>query len=265
MLLVVALARPQWLDTDPAGGTPGHNLVFVIDVSGSMRTLDYVSGGKLISRLEMLKGSLNRFLQQARQLRVGIVIFADDAMTFMPLTSDLTVAAQMVTEIDNSLAGEKTALGDALALSIRRMQAVHEQNSARILVLLTDGVPTSGTVTPEGAAALARSAGIRIYAAGIGSNDPAMFPLSPTEQPMIAAVPLDEQLLRGLASSTGGAYYRIAETADLERILIDIEQVEKTRIPAPVAVRDWYWLPALAGLIALVAAERRGYRWRTAA
>lgn len=257
-LLVVALARPQWVDADPAAGAPGHNMLFAIDVSGSMRILDYRVDGQAVSRLDMLKSSLIRFLEQATRLRVGIVVFADDVMTFMPLTGDLALAAEMVGEIDNSLAGERTALGDAMALSLRRMQAVTDPGASRVLVLMTDGVPTAGTIDPEAAAGLARAAGIRIYTVGLGTETPAPFPLGPVGGQTIADIPLDENLLRELAAVTDGAYFRIEESADLLQALDHIDSLERSRIPAgPVVVREAYWLPALAGLALLVVADRR--------
>jgi Ca-activated chloride channel homolog len=256
-LLVAALARPQTQDADPADGAPGHNMIFAIDVSGSMRILDYVVDGEALSRLDMLKRALAGFLEQAPRLRAGVVVFADDVMTWVPLTTDLALAAQMVGEIDNSLAGERTALGDAIALSIRRMQAVTEADASRVLVLLTDGVPTAGHIDPESAAELARAAGIRIYTIGLGGDNPAPFPLGRGGEQTIADIPLDEALLRDLAARTDGAYYRITEAPDLLQVLGDIERLERSRVPAGAEMRDWYWLPALAGLALLLLADRR--------
>ncbi len=256
-LLIAALARPQWLEHDPSDGAPGHNMIFTIDVSGSMRILDYAVDGAAVSRLDMLKRELAGFLAQAPRLRAGVVVFADDVMTWVPLTTDLALAAQMIAEIDNSLAGERTALGDAMALSIRRMQAVTEADASRVLVLLTDGVPTAGSIDPESAAELARSAGIRIYSIGLGSDTPAPFPLGRSGEQTIADIPLDEALLRNLAARTDGEYYRIVEASDLLQVLNDIEKLEQSRLPARAEIREWYWLPALAGLALLVLADRR--------
>lgn len=258
-MLIAALARPQWLEHDPADGPPGHNMIFTIDVSGSMRILDYAVDGEAISRLDMLKRALTGFLARAPRLRVGVgvVVFADDVMTWVPLTTDLALAAGMVAEIDNSLAGERTALGDAMALSIRRMQAVTEADESRVLILLTDGVPTAGSIDPASAAELARSAGIRIYSIGLGGDSPAPFPLGRDGEQTVADIPLDEALLRVLAERTDGEYFRIDEESDLLNVLKEIEQLEQSRLPARAEIREWYWLPALAGLALLVMADRR--------
>ncbi len=256
-LLVVALARPQWIVTDPEAGLPGHNVIFAIDVSGSMRILDYELEGLTVSRLDMLKHTLTGFLDRASRLRAGLVVFGDDVMTWSPLTTDLGLAAQLVADIDNSLAGERTALGDAMALSIRRLEAVTDAEASRILVLLTDGVPTAGTIDPTAAADLAAASGIRVYTVGIGTEGPAPFPLGRGDEQTVAEIPLDEAFLEGLATRAGGAYYRIRHSADLLQALDDIDRLERSRLPARAEAREWYWLPALVGLALLVFAERR--------
>jgi len=259
-LLLLALARPQWLDTRAAGLEPGHNVVFAIDVSGSMRARDYVIDGRPASRLDALKRALQQFLARAHGVRVGAIVFADDAMTLLPLTADLALAQQLVAEIDNSLAGEKTALGDAIALGVKRVQAVDDP--VRVLVLLTDGSATSGLVTPEGAAMLARQAGVRLYTVGFGRSGKVAFPGSPVEAPVSAELPPDETRLQRLAAATGGAYFKAADTEALSGVLSEIQRMEQTRIPAArrAAIHEWYWLPAAAALLVLLLAETRQRR-----
>lgn len=259
-LLLLALARPQWLATQTPGLEPGHNVMFAIDVSGSMRALDYVIDGHPASRLDALKRALDRFLAQARGMRVGAVVFADDAMTLLPLTADLALARQLVAEIDNSLAGERTALGDAIALGVERVRAVDDP--ARVLVLLTDGNATAGTITPDTAATLAREAGVRLYTVAFGRVGRVAFPGSPVEAPVSAELPPDEDQLRRLAAATGGAYFKTDDAETLAGVLAEIERLEQARIPAArrAAVHEWYWLPAAAALLVLLLAEARGRR-----
>jgi Ca-activated chloride channel family protein len=234
--------------------------MFAIDVSGSMRALDYVIDGRRASRLDALKRALREFLAQARGVRVGAIVFADDALTVLPLTADLVLAQQLVAEIDHSLAGEKTALGDAIALGIRRVQAVDDP--VRVLVLLTDGSATGGVITPDAAATLARQAGVRLYTVGFGRAGKVAFPGSPVEAPVSAELPPDEGQLRRLAAATGGAYFQAAEAEDLAGILAEIDRLEQTRIPAArrAAVHEWYWLPAAAALLVLLFVEARRRR-----
>jgi Ca-activated chloride channel family protein len=259
-LLLLALARPQWLDTRAPGFEPGRNVMFAIDVSGSMRALDYVIDGRPASRLDALKRALRQFLTQAQGLRVGAIVFGDDALTLIPLTADLVLAQQLIAEIDNSLAGEKTALGDAIALGVQRMQAVDDP--VRVLVLLTDGSATGGLVTPDAAATLARQAGVRLHTVAFGRAGKVAFPGSPVEAPLSAELPPDEGQLQRLAAATGGSYFKAGDAEDLAGILAEIERLEQTRIPAArrAAVHEWYWLPAAAALIVLLLAEARQRR-----
>lgn len=259
-LLLLALARPQAIDTHAPELEPGHNIMFAVDVSGSMRALDYSIDGRPASRLDALKDALRRFLEQARGVRVGAVVFADDALTLLPLTSDLTLARQLVAEIDNGLAGEKTALGDAIALGVKRLQAVDDP--ARVLVLLTDGSATGGLITPEAAAVIARAAGVRLYTVGFGRAGKVAFPGSPVEAPISTELLPDEDQLRRLAAATGGVYFKAADGESLSAVLAEIERLELARIPAPPRgdAEEWYWLPVAAALGVLLFAEARRRR-----
>lgn len=259
-LLLLALARPQWLDMRAPGLEPGHNVMFAIDVSGSMRALDYVIDGRPASRLDAIKRALRQFLDRAHGVRVGAVVFADNAMTLLPLTADIALAKQLIAEVDNGLAGEKTALGDAIALGVKRVQAVDDP--VRVLVLLTDGSATGGLVTPEAAALLARQAGVRLYTVGFGRGGKVAFPGSPVEAPVSAELPPDEAQLQRLAAATGGAYFKAADTETLSGVLAEIEHLEQARIPAArrADIREWYWLPAAAALLMLLVAEQRRRR-----
>lgn len=257
MLLLTAMGRPQWLDFNTPGTQAGHDMMLAVDVSGSMRALDYVVDGAPASRLEMLKGVTKQFLEKRTGDRIGIIIFADDALTFMPMTTDIAMVRGLVDDISHGVAGEKTALGDTIALAVERMRS--SANTSRILILLTDGANTTGTVSPESATLLARQQGIRIYAIGVGTDNKVAFPRGPVLEPVYAEQPLDEELLRTIATQTGGHYYRAGNSAELQQIYKDIDQIETTGIQNPdLAQRqDWYWLPLLAGLALLLFSEYR--------
>lgn len=264
MLLVLAMARPQWWDFDDPAIEPAHHVMMAIDVSGSMRAKDYLVAGQRISRLEMLKRGLRRFLGDARGMRVGMIVFGDDAMTFMPLTADLRVAAALLDEVDNRLAGERTAMGDAVALAVQRIRTAEtapggEGDPARVLLLLTDGADTAGTADPLSAAALARRHGVRIYTVGIGSDATVPFPRGPINEPAYTELPLNEPLLREIAGMTGGEYYRVQRASDMQAILAEIGRLEKAQFEDAryAAIEEWYWLPAALSLVLLIGAERR--------
>lgn len=259
MLLLTAMARPQWLDFNVPGAHRGHDIMLAIDVSGSMRALDFAVDDTPVSRLDMLKQVTKQFLDKRTSDRIGLIMFADDAMTFMPLTSDITMVRGLVDEIRNGIAGEKTALGDTIALAIERLSSPDNNNAPRILIMLTDGANTAGSISPEAATLLAKRQGIRIYTIGIGTDNTVAFPRGPVLDPVYTELPLDEDMLRTIAGQTGGRYFHAANTAELQKIYTDIDQLETIEIKDPHLAdrRDWYWLPLLAGLGLLLLSERR--------
>jgi Ca-activated chloride channel family protein len=253
-LLILALAQPQWRDEDAAANMPGYDLVFAVDVSGSMRALDYTVDDQPLSRLDMVKQALAHFFERAHGLRAALLVFADQAYTLMPLTADLGLAAEMSQEIDHGYAGERTALGDAVLLATRRVES--SSLGARILVLLSDGENTAGDISPEAAATLAREQGLRIYTVGIGQEGAVPFPLG-NGNIIYRTLPLDEGTLKQLAAATDGDYLRLHSAQDLDALLDRIHRIEKARIPVPAPVHEWYWIAALLSLVFLLLAELR--------
>ncbi len=255
LLLILALARPQWWDFEHPAIRQGHDLLLAIDISGSMRAQDFSRGGQPVSRLDLLKQHLKAFVARREHDRMGIVLFADDALTFAPMSSDRALLNTFIDDIRAGLAGEKTALGEAIALAVERLRVMPPES--RILVLMTDGANTAGDITPAAAARLAREAGIRTFIIGIGSDGKVLFPRGPVEKPEVVTLPPDEALLRRLAADTRGRFYRAASPQDMARILKDIDRLAPTlmRDPAHAYREDWYWLPLLAGVALLAWAE----------
>ncbi len=283
--LILALARPQWTTSAP-DTYKGRDFLLALDVSGSMRAQDFdaqghavaTAEGVTLSRLDMLKKVVNQFLSERHGDRIGLIVFADDAYTLSPLTSDMNVVRNLLNEVRQGMAGEKTALGTAMALAVKRMKNHDAQGrtsavdsttprmeeadaKARILILLTDGSNTSGEIHPDAAAALAAEEGIRIYTVGIGSHQTVAFPRGPNEKPAYTDMPLDEDLLRRIANRTQGRYYAAANTEEVQRIINDIEKIEKIDITDSALLKhtEWYWLPLLVGLMLLLAAQGRAH------
>ena len=255
-LLIAALARPLWVAG--TGAIPKvHNVMFGIDVSGSMRTEDLMLDGKLRSRFDVVKAQVERFLAQGRAVRVGAVLFGDDAVTYLPMTTDLRMADRMVDELGPGIAGEGTALGDAIALAVERLRVVPERS--RALILLTDGAANSGHINPEAAAEYARAQHVRIHAIGVGTDGTARFPRGPVMAPLYTEMPLDEAVLRRIADLTGGSYARASDAEALTRIIAAIETQERSIAPiaAPPHARETFWLPLLGGLSLLLWHARR--------
>ena len=253
--LVLALARPQWIESAP-NTYKGRDFLLALDVSGSMRAQDFTINGTTLSRLDMLKKVVAQFLSERHGDRIGLIVFADDAYTLSPLTSDMNVVRSLLKEVRHGMAGEKTALGTAITLAVKRL---HDNSAkARVLILLTDGSNTAGEIHPDTATALAAEEGIRIYTVGIGSHQTVPFPRGPKEKPAYTEMPLDEDLLRRIAERTQGRYYAAANTEEVQRIISDIEQLEKIDITNSVLQHtEWYWLSLIIGLTLLLSAQSR--------
>lgn len=260
LLLILALARPQWPDSESAVDVPVYDLAVAVDVSGSMRALDQTAGGRALSRLELVKAALTRFLEHSERVRVTLLVFADSAFTFMPATTDRATAIAMVAEIDPSLAGERTALGEAIALAVRRTEHTGSQHTGsvpalpRALILLTDGSDTAGTLPPQAAAALARERGMHIHTLGFGRQGPVPFPLGNGEV-IHRELPPDHELLAALAAATGGIHRRIEAPEDMDEALLRIHETETARAEMPLPHRELYPAPIVLGLLCLILAE----------
>lgn len=257
MLLILALARPQWVTLHP-DDYPGRDLMFAVDVSGSMRAEDFVVDGRRVNRLDMVKAIVDRLLAQRPGDRAGLIVFGDDAFTLSPVTHDLALVRSLLHDVKNGIAGERTALGDAMALAVKRLRDRPPQS--RVLFLFTDGTNTAGQFSPADALALARQYKVRIYTVGVGRSGIVAYPGGPSGDTIASELPLDETLLQQIATETGGRYYRVQHSDDAKAILADIEKLETVDIHVENIGEhaDWYWLPLLLGLILLLFARRRG-------
>jgi Ca-activated chloride channel family protein len=254
-LLLLALSRPL-LTFDESRG---RNFLLAIDVSGSMRALDYAINNQALSRLDLLKRVVDDFLSTRSHDRAGLLVFGDDAYTLAPLTSDIELVRRLLGEVKNGMAGERTALGQAIALGVQRL--LHEDSRSRIMILLTDGANSAGDIHPEEALLMARHAGVRIYTIGLGREGKVLFPRGPMEKPELAEVPLDEVMLQKLAQDSGGRYYHASASGELPHIIADIEQLET--IPLDInrdKSSDLFWVPLIAGMLLLLVAWQRGNR-----
>jgi Ca-activated chloride channel family protein len=210
--LVAAACRPQWVG-DPVNWSPsGRSMLLALDLSGSMRGV--VAGTDV--GLDAVRHTARRFIAGRTGDRIGLIVFGTRAHLQAPPTFDLRALADMVDETFIGLAGEGTALGDAIALSVARLRTM--QSDERVLILLTDGSSTEGTVDMTDAANLARYNGVRVHSIGIGA------PLADNAQR--TGDGLDERALKLVAERTGGRYFR-AETSDsLKRIYEALDRYE---------------------------------------
>lgn len=224
MLLVLATARPQWVDDSLELPATGRDLLVAVDISGSMRVPDMVLGGQPADRLTAVKQVLTRFLLRRQGDRIGLILFGLRAYLQAPLTFDRDTVQHFLNEAELGLAGDGTAIGDAIGLAVKRLHERPEQS--RVLILLTDGANNAGEVAPLQAAQLAAQAGVKIYTIGVGAdelvlNDPIFGSrvVNPSED-------LDEPSLRSIAQTTGGRYFRARDTEKLEEIYALLDRLE---------------------------------------
>lgn len=259
----IALARPQSGARAVSGRGEGIDIMLVLDISSSMLAEDF----QPLNRLEVAKERLKAFVSARREDRIGLVAFAGEALTQVPLTVDYPV---LHAAVDNVQAGagqleDGTAIGTAIATGANRLRAAGGRS--RVMVLLTDGENNRGAIDPRTAAQAASAFDVRIYTIGVGSEGSAPVPVSKgvfglryENRP----VRIDEGLLEDIARSTGGRYFRARDRAALQRVYEQIDQLER----APVRIAryrpfvDEYRWPLGAAVIAL-ALELLLLAWRS--
>ncbi|MCG8429347.1 MAG: VWA domain-containing protein [Chromatiales bacterium] len=166
--LTLALMRPQWLEPHSELKATGYDLMLAIDTSRSMTALDFSKNNQPLSRMAVVKGVMGRFIEQRQGDRIGLLIFGNLAFTLSPLTLDVGAVQQLLQEISPGMAGNATAIGDAIGLGVKKLRT--RPAGSRVLILVTDGENTAGLIPPLAAARMAAHAGIRSYAIGVGSN-----------------------------------------------------------------------------------------------
>ena len=253
-LLVVAAARPIWFG-DPIGlPLHGRDLLLAVDLSGSMKTPDFVIGGRQVTRLQAVKSIAGEFVDRRVGDRIGLILFGSQAYLQTPLTFDRKTVQTLLRESAIGLAGEQTAIGDAIGLAVKRLRSYTHSN--KVLILLTDGASNAGEVEPLKAAELAAKEGVTIYTIGIGADEmtvPSIF----GAQRINPSSDLDENALRGIAEATGGRYFRARDTEQLQEIykildkLQPVDQEQQTFRPQKTL---FYWPLGFGLLLACLTA-----------
>lgn len=254
ILLVTALAGPQRVLPATALPASAHELMVVIDLSGSMETRDMVLNGEKVRRVEAVKAVAAEFMRRRVGDRIGLVLFAEHAEVAAVSTFDVEAVAETMEEAEIGALGRSTAIGDGLGLAIKRLRDSTTPN--RVVVLLSDGTSTAGSVSAEDAAALARQLGIRVHTIALGTEEE----LSPTSVGVASLV--DVRTLSAIAAISGGEGFRVSSTEDLEAVVAAIDALEGGRLEAPpTSVAEPLWpLPAAAAFVVLaglVVLERR--------
>ncbi|MFA5683382.1 MAG: VWA domain-containing protein [Lysobacteraceae bacterium] len=251
LLLCLAAARPQWVGEVETLPLSGRDLLLAVDVSGSMAAEDMRIGGRPVNRLQAVQAVVGDFLTRRQGDRVGLLLFGQQAYLMTPLTFDLDSVRYQLDTSSIGLAGRETAMGDAIGLAVKRFREAEAEQ--RVLILLTDGVNTAGTLEPVRAGELAAVDGVRIHTIGIGGEPRVggLFGLAFPQSPEI-----DETSLRQIAERTGGRYFRARNTQELSGIYAEIEQLEPAAKPGERLRprRDlFHWPLAAAVALALLA------------
>jgi Ca-activated chloride channel family protein len=223
---ILALARPQDRNTVQERYAEGVDIMMVLDTSTSMRAEDFRP-----NRFEAARQVGSEFISNRISDRVGLVVFAAKAFTQAPLTLDYDFLLSMLAEVEMGVIEDGTAIGTALAMAVNRLK--ESEAKSKVVILLTDGQNNRGELSPETAAELAETFGIRVYAIGVGTHGEAPFvvdhPFAGRQRRMVP-VDIDEDMLRAISERTGGQYFRATNNEGLRQIYADIGELEKTRV-----------------------------------
>ncbi len=224
ILLVVALAKPEWVGEPIVRNEAARDVMLAIDLSGSMDYRDFPAGdGSLLRRIDAVQRVVDRFVAARESDRIGLIVFGDRAYLQLPFTRDLTTARDLVALMDVGMAGPRTAIGDAIGLSIKSFET--SAVDRRLLILLTDGNDTASKMTPINAAGIAALNGVEVYTIGVGNPE-----ASGEDRVDFAA-------LEAIAARTGGRFYDAADETSLEAVYRRIDEL------AAVDVRTTSWRP----------------------
>jgi len=222
VLVVAALARPQWVSDPVTREVSARDLVLAVDISGSMDQRDFrTPDGQMLTRLDGVKRVIGDFIARRHGDRIALILFGTRPYVQVPFTQDLDTAQQLLDQTQVGMAGQQTAIGDTIGLAIKTLDNSAAQQ--KILILLTDGNDTASRVPPEHAADIARQNDIAVYTVGVG--DPAAS----------GENRVDLGVLKAVASTTHGQFFRAEDGAQLQAIYADIDRL----VPAKLQTLSW--------------------------
>jgi Ca-activated chloride channel family protein len=252
--LIFALARPQWGDKKINVTTEGVNIILALDLSESMRALDFKKDGKIVDRLEAVKSVVREFIMQREGDRIGMVVFGSNAFTQLPLTRDYNTISFILDKLKIGAAGPSTAIGDAIGISLKRLEDI--KSKSNIIILLTDGESNSGELTWQDAAKIAANRKVKIYTIGVGTKGKAPFLVDGVfgKRYVYHQVNVDLEALKAIADQTSGSFFEAQDLKSLEQIYKMINNLEKTKVDVQkwVEYKDFYQGLLVAGLALLL-------------
>lgn len=257
LCLLCALVRPQWLGEPIELPSEGRDVMLAVDLSGSMQIEDMVVDGKTVDRLTLIKHVIGDFIERRNGDRLGLILFADHAYLQAPLTQDRRSVAKFLADSEIGLVGKQTAIGESIALAVRRFDMVNDSN--RVLILLTDGSNNAGNIEPEVAARIAAKRNVTIYTVGVGAEVLERRSIFGTER-VNPSLDLDEEQLQQLADMTNGHYFRARNSEELAQIyqkIDELEPVSRDQLTYRPKSELFYW-PLLLALLTSVFISLRG-------
>lgn len=251
-LLIVALARPQDVERGSKSNTQGIDIMLALDVSTSMLAMDFRP-----DRITAAREVAGSFIADRYGDRIGLVVFAGEAFTQSPLTTDQGTLQTLLSRVRSGVIEDGTAIGNGLATAINRLR--ESDAKSKVIILLTDGVNNAGEIAPLTAAEIAKAQGIKVYTIGVGTMGLAPYPTvdiygNPDGGTVKAKVEIDEKTLKAIAETTGGEYFRATDKAKLQAIYDQINQLEKSKIEVSefTTYHELYLPWLLAGLALLL-------------
>ncbi len=225
IFIIIVLARPQSTNNSRDVITEGIDIVMTLDISSSMEALDFKP-----NRLEAAKDVAAEFISSRPNDNIGLVIFGGESFTQCPLTTDKKVLLNLLQDIHTRMVEDGTAIGSGLATAVNRIKDSKEKS--KVIILLTDGVNNKGEVAPLTAAEIAKTFGVRVYTIGIGTIGKAQIPVQTPygTQLVEQEVKIDEPMMKEIAETTGGKYFRATNKQSLKNIYDEIDKMEKTKI-----------------------------------
>ncbi|MBQ9090200.1 MAG: VWA domain-containing protein [Alphaproteobacteria bacterium] len=256
-----AVARPVWYDDGQMFPQNARNIVLALDTSGSMNETDFNVQNQPVTRLDIVKSIVHDFVQKRMGDEISLIIFGSEAYTYTPLTYDYKVIQSLLQEVFVGIAGELTAIGDALAMSVANAVQVPAQSS--IVILLSDGYANTGSVQVEEAIRMAQKNQVKVYTVGIGSAPRQTTDFFGLPRIVNPSADLDEKTLTQIAQKTGGQYFRATTADELKEIYQTIDSLEKSqKDEQPFRPRkELFFLPLLLSMICFfIAWYKRRFR-----
>lgn len=237
VLLVLAVARPVWVEKPIERQQPVRDLMLAIDISQSMETQDFTDAtGQKIDRLAAVKQVVHDFIARRKEDRIGLILFGSGAYPQAPLTLDHSSLSLLLDDSGIGMAGPNTAIGDAIGLGLKLLDQAHEPE--KVLILLTDGNDTSSAITPDHAADMAAAKGVVIHTIGIGNPQ------------ATGEAKVNLSALQAIASATGGRYFRAEDRDSLSQVYTTLDQITPHQVKtlSHQPKRDLFWWPLCAAL-----------------